>query len=84
MKRKKVILGAALVSAMGSAWAWQQALMAYTWAEGDGNETVADNYDVLVEQILDSNGLDNDETRSAPSGPDKWPKCSVRLGGVSG
>lgn len=61
MKLKKIVLGAALIAAMGSAQAWQQELVEYTWAEGDDIQTVAGNYDVSVEQILVSNGLETEE-----------------------
>ncbi len=64
MKFKKRILSVALLAAMGSAGsahAWQQDLIAYTWVEGDDIETVAGNYDVSVEQILVSNGWETDE-----------------------
>lgn len=58
---KHVMLSAALCTAIGSAQAWQQELIEYTWAEGDDIQTVAGNYDVSVEQVLVSNGLETDE-----------------------
>lgn len=61
MKTKQVILGATLAAVMVSAHAAQQDLVAYTWAENDDIQTVAGNYDVSVEQILVSNGLESEE-----------------------
>ena len=61
MKTKQVILGATLAAVMVAAHAVQQDLVAYTWAENDDIQTVAGNYDVSVEQILVSNGLESEE-----------------------
>ena len=61
MTLKKLVLCAALVIAMGSAQAWKQALVEYTWVEGDDIQTVSGKYDVTVEQILVSNGLETGE-----------------------
>jgi hypothetical protein len=58
---KRIVLSAALLAVMGSAQAWKQDLVEYTWAENDDIETVAGNYDVSAEQILVSNGWDTDE-----------------------
>jgi LysM repeat protein len=61
MNTKQMILGATLAAVMVSAHAGQQDLVAYTWAENDDIQTVAGNYDVSVEQILVSNGLESEE-----------------------
>ncbi len=61
MNLKQIVLATALIAVMGSAQAWNQELVAYAWAEGDEIQTVAGNYDVSVEQILVSNGLETDE-----------------------
>jgi len=61
MPFKKLVLSAALLALMGSAHAWQQDLVEYTWAEDDDIQTVAGNYDVSAEQILVSNGLETAE-----------------------
>jgi len=61
MNAKRLILSAALCAFMGSAHAGQQELVEYTWAEGDEIQTVAGQYDISVEQILVSNGLQTDE-----------------------
>jgi len=61
MKLKKLVLCTALLSALGSANAIDQNLVAYTWSEGDDIQTIAGNYDVSAEQILVSNGLETDE-----------------------
>lgn len=61
MNVKQVMLSAALCAVMGSAHAWKQEVVEYTWAEGDDIQTVAGQYDVSVEQILVSNGFQTDE-----------------------
>lgn len=58
MNLKQLVVIAALGGALGAA---QAEMVAYTWAEGDTIETVAGQYDVTVEQILISNGLETDE-----------------------
>ena len=61
MNTKQVMLSAALCAVMGAAHAWNQEVVEYTWAEGDDIQTLAGQYDVSVEQILVSNGLQTDE-----------------------
>jgi LysM repeat protein len=61
MNLKTLALTTLLVATIGPAHAGQQEMVSYTWAEGDTIETVAGQYEVSVEQILVSNGLETDE-----------------------
>ncbi len=58
---KKLIIAAA-VSAMFGAWNVQaDEAVAYTVVEGEDIQTVAGRYDITVEDILISNGLESEE-----------------------
>ncbi|MEA3274463.1 MAG: LysM domain-containing protein [Pseudomonadota bacterium] len=46
---------------MNTAVAATDSLVAYTVVEGEDIQTVAGNYDVTVEEILVSNGLETEE-----------------------
>lgn len=61
MNTKKLVLSAALIVALNTAYATTDNVVAYTLAEGEDIQTVAGNYDVTVEQILVTNGKKSEE-----------------------
>ncbi|EIC21576.1 LysM peptidoglycan-binding domain-containing protein [Thiorhodovibrio frisius] len=59
MNTKKLALSAVLI--FGTAHAATDSVVAYTLTEGEDIQTVAGNYDLTVEQILVTNGMETDE-----------------------
>jgi LysM repeat protein len=61
MNTKHLALSAAVIFGVGTAYAANDSVVAYTLTESEDIQTVAGNYDVTVEQILVSNGKEMDE-----------------------
>jgi LysM repeat protein len=61
MKTKIRLIPLALLFVLGSAGAASDSVVAYTIAEGEDIQTIAGTYDVSVEDILVTNGLETEE-----------------------
>ncbi|WP_120797722.1 LysM peptidoglycan-binding domain-containing protein [Thiocapsa rosea] len=61
MNTKTRIIPFALLFVLGSAGAATDSVVAYTIAEGEDIQTIAGTYDVSVEDILVTNGLETEE-----------------------